>query len=90
VYSACIQRVRTAYTTVPTFINYGVTAKFCDFTYTLSLYLFTYEILYLLYLTVANKQLSSASLVTYITNLLINFNKHKEIRTFYIINLGRY
>jgi hypothetical protein len=72
------------------FINYSVIAEFCDFTYALFLYLFIYKILYLLYLTIANKQLFFASFVTYIINLLINLNKHKEIQTFYIINLSCY
>jgi hypothetical protein len=72
------------------FIDCGAIAEFCDFTYALSLYLLTYKIPYLLYLTVADRQLFSAGLVTHVTNLLINLNEHKEIQTFYIINLGRY
>jgi hypothetical protein len=72
------------------FIDCGVIAEFCDFTYALFLYLFTYKIPYFLYLIVPNRQLSFASLVTHVTNLLINLNKHKKIRIFYIINLGCY
>jgi hypothetical protein len=70
------------------FIDCGATAKFCDFTYALSLHLLTYEIPHLLHLTVTNRQLSSASLVTHATDLLINLNRHKKIRTFYITNLS--
>jgi hypothetical protein len=41
--------------------------------------LLTYKIPYPKRLIIANGQLSLAGLVTYITNLLINLNKHKEL-----------
>ena len=67
-----------------------MTAEFYDSTYVSSLRLLTYKIPYPKRLIVANGQLSLAGLVTYTTDLLINLNRHKELRIFYITNLSYY
>ena len=72
------------------FIDSSATTEFCDSTYASSLRLPTYELPFPKSLTVADGQLSSAGLVTYAVDLLLNLDGYSETRTFYITNLSRY